>query len=170
MSDGQRYGFGDPWRNPEKMFPSFMAELRLRYPEYGLVWDFHREQWLCYHRFGPSSVMAVAYVEDADGVAMDPSMEFLDELSRTDVIRQFGDIKAYLAWSDKHQQEYDERVLAEMRADAEYAAKPMASMIERSPTSVTLRPLSVEHRRQVDRDLALSLNSARTVPSVETVQ
>ena len=162
MNEPERYAFRDPWKDPERLFPSFMAEMKGRFPEYSLVWDRRREQWLCYHRQGEHQVMAVAYVEYGDGGAADPAIPFLDLLAETDIIRRFGTKRDYADWLEKQQEETDDRELAELRSDIhEYALKPILDYIERgAPETFVLRPFEPEHRRQVDRDLALSLNCA----------
>lgn len=134
-----------------------MAELRLRYPSYGLVYDRRRQQWLCYVKGSEGDVRVVAYIESGDGVAMDPCMEFLDKLSVSDVIRQHGSVKAYLDWLEREEQRVYDEGMAAMDEDMRYAAKPIRDWIAKGGSeTIMLRPMAVEHRRQVELDLNAS--------------
>lgn len=164
MNEAERFAFGDPWKNPDKLFPSFMAELRLRYPEYEMVWDRQREQWACIHRIGPCKTMIVAYCEFGDGTPADPCQEFLDQVTACDVIRRFGNIEAYCDWLEKTQDDYDEAAKARMREEFEYARRPYSDYIAKGgPETIVLRPMDDEHRRQVERGLALSESTSPVV-------
>ena len=171
MDEAGRFAFGDPWHNPDDLFPSFMTELKLRYPDYGLVYDRRREQWLIFHQITASHLKHVAYCENGDGTAAEPSMEVLDRLTQADILRTFISADAYCDYLEKEQERRDVEGLAKLDEEMVYAGKPIRDWIAGGGReTVILRPISDEHRRQVERSLNLSAAANRTETSEATCQ
>lgn len=157
MDEGKRFE-SDSEHDPEVLFPSFMAELRLRYPDYRVTFDRRTQKWLVYDQKGPSCVMSVAFCEYADGTPAPLSMEFLDKLTFCDVIRRYGTPEAYLDWLERESERQYEEGIQRMLEEMRYARRPILRWLEGGGReTIMLRPFPTEHRRQLDRDLALSV-------------
>ena len=161
--DNRRFAFDDPWFDPEEKFPEFMAELAVRYPSYSLVYDRRRRQWMVYSKVRPDEFKAIVYVETAEHLPAEPDLAFLDTLTMTDVLREYGSVAAYCDWLEREQERRDKEGLEKMREDMRYAGKPVRDWIDGGGReTVILRPLSDEHRRQIEVDLNASA-AARTI-------
>jgi len=161
MNECGRFSLEDPWRDPERLFPSFMASMKVRYPNYLLAYDHPQERWVVVHKMAPHYYKVVAPLEYGDGVSATPCIEFLDYLSECEVLRNFATMKEYCDWLEKESERVYQNGTERMREEMAYAARPIIDYVCRGgPESIVIRPLPESHRAQIDRDLALSVPGA----------
>jgi hypothetical protein len=161
MNDGHRFRAKDPAMDPARLYPSFVSALAARYPEYRLVWDRDQQKWVVLHQRAARYFSIVAYVESGDGVGMPPSIEWLDELTRCEVLRNFATMDEYCDWLEKESERVYEEGCAALTEAMVYAARPYIDWVTRGgPESFVIRPFSAPHRRQLEEEIARDLPGA----------
>lgn len=163
QDEGRRFTLSDPWRDPWALFPSFMQEMFLRYPDYLLAYDRDQEKWVILHELSGTCRRVVSYVQFGDGVPAVPSVEILNRLSECEVLRRFCSLDEFCRWVEKEAERRYEEGTAALQDELAYAARPYINYVTRGgPESVVIRPMRPEERAQTEDDLARSIPGSTT--------
>jgi hypothetical protein len=172
----QRYAFGDPNQNPDKLFQHVMAALRLYDGAYDLVWDRQVERWtlitwvVASNWRGQNPPKVLKRIEDDYGALELPSLALISWLHNTDWRNKAKSIEAYLDQNLRDQVSHDANYEQQMKVDLHYAMRPVHQQILRHRHSVNLcgTGWSPKHLKIVQGQLADSFRIAKEVTPHES--